>query len=97
MSRWSARSVAQYDLNGKYLKTWSSGKEAATALEIYYGNISRSATGKRFAAGGFFWKYVNKEDFVEQVKICQCCGRKVDGDLMVAISAQCLQRYKQSI
>jgi hypothetical protein len=53
-------SVTQYDLNGLELETFGSVNEAGRQLNIDFSNIAKSATGKRKSAGGFIWKYENK-------------------------------------
>ncbi len=49
------RKVKQYDLNGKYLKTFNSIKEAE--METGAKNIFYVCVGKRKKSGGFIWKY----------------------------------------
>lgn len=48
--------VAQYSLNGKYLKTYPSFKEAASVIGITSGCISACVNGKQKTAGGFVWR-----------------------------------------
>lgn len=51
------KEVEQYDLNGNYLRTWESVKNAGESLKIWSCDISRVCNGKRKTAGGFIWKY----------------------------------------
>ena len=49
------RKVSQYDLNGNYIKTYNSIKEAEYNSKC--GNIIAVCRGYRRQAGGFIWKY----------------------------------------
>ena len=49
------RKVSQYDLNGNYIKTYNSIKEAKYNSKC--GNIIAVCRGYRRQAGGFIWKY----------------------------------------
>ncbi|WP_277407911.1 NUMOD4 domain-containing protein [Lacrimispora xylanisolvens] len=50
--------VLQFDMNGKFVKVWTSIKEAATTLGIKYQGISRVCRGERKSSGGYIWKYL---------------------------------------
>ena len=50
------KSINQYDLNGRFLKTWKSLKEAAKVLGIDYTSISNCLRKKYKSSGGFIWK-----------------------------------------
>lgn len=54
----SPKPVDQFDLNGVFIKTWESAKEASeqvpTANRAY---ITQVCKGKRITAGGFLWAY----------------------------------------
>jgi len=49
--------VNQYDLDGNYIKTWNSLKEASEKLNIKYQGISKCCRNLRPTAYGFKWKY----------------------------------------
>lgn len=49
--------VAQYDLEGNFIKNWNSGKEAANALNIYQPNINLACKTKG-KYKGFKWEFV---------------------------------------
>jgi group I intron endonuclease len=49
--------VIQMDLEGNFLKEWSSIIEAKSTLKL--SNISKVCLGKRNKSGGFKWKYKN--------------------------------------
>lgn len=50
-------SILQYSKDGKFIKEWISGKEAAETLNIQASCISNCCKGKQKSAGGFIWKY----------------------------------------
>lgn len=50
--------VAQYDLNGNFIRNWTSIKDAKTKLNI--NNIPAVCKGKAKQSGGYIWKYINK-------------------------------------
>lgn len=54
----SPKPVNQFDLNGAFIKTWESAKEASeqvpTANRAY---ITQVCKGKRISSGGFLWAY----------------------------------------
>ncbi len=54
-------SVDQYDMNETLLNTYSSIKEAWEATGVSDSKISTVCKGKRNNAGGFIWKYTNRE------------------------------------
>lgn len=49
--------VAQYDLNGNFIREWDGMTVAQNALNIKH--IASVCNGQRKTAGGFIWKYVN--------------------------------------
>jgi len=51
------KKIHQYDLNGKYLKTFNSYKEAILEVGISRTTISICANGKKPSGGGYIWKY----------------------------------------
>lgn len=63
-------SIDQYDLDGKFIRTWNSFIEASKCLGIPHGNMVKSCLRHldpqkykyplgRNSAGGFIWKYHN--------------------------------------
>lgn len=53
--------IDQYDLEGNFIKTWESAKDAARELNISsVGNISSVCRGGRKSTGGFMFKYNNE-------------------------------------
>ena len=55
----SAKAVDQYDLNGKYINTYPSTKEAARELHLDSSTISKVCRGVNKTHGGFVFKYHN--------------------------------------
>lgn len=87
--------VTQYDLDGKYIKTFRSASIASQETNIYLAGISRSALGRRRTSGGFIWRYNNTDYSFSDVVYCQCCGKTADAETMVNISADCLRKLKE--
>lgn len=54
------KSINQYNKEGKFIKQWVSIKEAEQNLGIR--NISSCCKGTYETAGGYIWKYANKEE-----------------------------------
>ena len=52
--------VIQFSINGEYIKTWDSIKNAANALHISQGHIGEVCRGERFSIGGFIFEYKRK-------------------------------------
>ena len=55
------KAVIQYSKQGVVIREWSSMKEAGEALEIARESITRCCKGELKSAGGFIWKYKEKE------------------------------------
>ena len=51
------KSVNQYDLDGNFLKTYSSLSEAHRETGRSISNISKNIRGQANRAGGYIWKY----------------------------------------
>ena len=49
--------ILQYTKEGEFIKEWTSGREASIVLRIPPGNITKCCQDKRKSAGGFVWKY----------------------------------------
>jgi hypothetical protein len=52
-----SRPVNQYDMNGNFIKMYSSAAEAAYENNIAPSGITNCATGRTGSAGNFRWKY----------------------------------------
>ena len=54
-----SKPVCQYSLDGIYIATYKSIKEASKQTGINQGDISCCCRGKYKTSGGYIWKYVN--------------------------------------
>ncbi len=54
-SRW--KPVAQYTLEGVFVKEWESIKSASESMRISHGNIISCCKGVRKSTGGYKWQY----------------------------------------
>jgi group I intron endonuclease len=52
-----SKPIIQHDMNGTFLKEYSSIKEASIITSIHRENISCVLRGKTKTAGGYIWKY----------------------------------------
>ena len=57
-----SKPIAQYDLNGKYLRTFKSASEAARKVNDSQSNISSVARGKRNYSGKYQYAYIENEN-----------------------------------
>ena len=55
----NSKSVSQFTLDGKYIRTFGSGCEAERETGIDQGRISLVCRGKRRQTGGYIWRYNN--------------------------------------
>lgn len=61
--------VSQYDLNHEYINTYGGVNEAGRQLNITITNIAKCARGERANAGGFIWKYDNRDvTIIEEIE-----------------------------
>lgn len=56
------KEVHQYDLEGKYIATYNSQKEAGLITGINSNNICDVCKGRALSAGGFIWTYTKEEN-----------------------------------
>jgi len=66
-----ARAIEQYNLNGEYIRTYSSAQEASEALGIDYSSIKSAAslTNKHHkSSGGFIWVHADETNKDEILK-----------------------------
>jgi len=71
--------INQYTLNGKFIKTWETIKEAAKYHNIHETTIIKCIKGKAAQGKGYIWKYFN--DFSEIIP-CHNSKRTVYLDLI---------------
>ncbi len=58
----TSKKVYQFALNGNFMKVWNSVKEASTTLNISH--IDSVCRGERDSAGGFYWSYEKKFNYI---------------------------------
>lgn len=56
-----SKSVSQYSLKGKKIKTYSSAAAAERATGIFATSIGQRASGKGISAGGYVWRWGNEK------------------------------------
>ena len=71
-----AKEVHQYDMDGNYMASYISSKEAERSTMIPHSNISYAANGKTDSAGGYMWTRVKvdrlpKYHFANGIKVYQ--------------------------
>jgi hypothetical protein len=59
--KYKGKSVVKLDLNGNFIKEYSSIQEAMGDMEVKTSKISECCIGRRKTAGGFKWMY--KEEY----------------------------------
>lgn len=51
----------QFTIDGVFVKSWPSAKDAAISLGLTHTNICKCCRGQLKSCGGYIWKYDNKE------------------------------------
>ena len=59
---YTSKIVYQFALNGNFIKKWNSVKEASKTLNISH--IDSVCRGERDSAGGFYWSYIKKFNYI---------------------------------
>jgi group I intron endonuclease len=52
-----SKPLLQYDLEGNFIKEWSSGTQVKQILKIHSSNIPACCQGKKKTVGGYIWRY----------------------------------------
>lgn len=52
-----AKKIIQYDMSGKYIRSWESSYQASRENKLYSSNIRNCCLGKLNSTGGYRWKY----------------------------------------
>lgn len=71
--------VNQYNLDGKFIKTWEYSIDASNELKIDLASLRLAASGKYKSAGGFQWKYWNDDIECKDIEPYQKSQRKDKG------------------
>lgn len=69
-SRWVAilkKTVSQYDLNGRFIRTFNSRTEAAASVGREATHISAAIKGKTRTSGGYMWR--EGHEYAEQIEV----------------------------
>lgn len=61
------KEVEQYDLQGNYIKSFNSPKEAELALNLNAGDISKGVKKESHQRGGFQWKYKDSDKIIQSI------------------------------
>lgn len=61
-----AKIILQYDLDGNFIREWSSMAEIKRTLNVHIGHIPDVCKGRRNQALGFIWKYKYPDDLIEE-------------------------------
>ena len=62
-THFNSKCIYQFDLNGNFIKSYTSCKLASKETNIYYSSISKTAKNLQKTAGGYIWRYKNKIGF----------------------------------
>lgn len=66
------KEICQYTLEGIFIRTWDSIKEASDMLQLNYSAIQGNISGKTKSSGGFQWKvYIGNTDNIDPVEAKQ--------------------------
>ena len=60
MTKALGKPIAQYTLNGEFIKEYRSTSEAGRTSSVKKSNIQHALSGSNKTAGGFIWKFVSK-------------------------------------
>lgn len=64
MRRTKSKPVDQFTIDGQFIKTWPSAREAARVLGYSQGNISTCCNGKQKTAYGHIWRHAENKEAV---------------------------------
>ena len=56
-----SRKILQYSKSGEFIREWQSAAEVERELNINHSNIADCCKDKRKSAGGFVWRYKEKD------------------------------------
>lgn len=59
--------IIQYNLDGDFIKEWSSIRDASETLQIQH--IPAVCKGIRKSAGGYLWRYKESDDFPQKISV----------------------------
>lgn len=79
-----SKPVAQYNLNGNYIKKYKNLKEAAKSSNCLRSNLIAVIKGRRNSSGGYIWAYI-ENDKIPKVKPVELANNKAKKVLMIDI------------
>lgn len=82
------KAVVQYSLEGDYIATYKSSKQAQKFVGINYSSITKCCSGKYTHGGDFLWKYL--EDFEEGIPQLKITGLSEDKINTIKSAQQCM-------
>ena len=56
-----SRKILQYSKSGEFIREWKGSREVERVLDINNSHIIQCCKGKRKSAGGFVWRYKEKD------------------------------------
>lgn len=71
--------IHQYSLDGKFIRSWESGKQIEKELGFYSTNIYLCCNGGQISAYGFLWSY-DKKDYIEGLEQLEFNQYDLDGN-----------------
>lgn len=71
--------IHQYSLDGKFIRSWKSGKQIEKELGFYSTNIYLCCNGGQISAYGFLWSY-DKKDYIEGLEQLEFSQYDLDGN-----------------
>ena len=87
-----SRPINQYDINGKFLKTYPSVKEAWRA--VGHGNFARAATAENSLCLGYQWRYDNGDrSNIEPYNAYYSCPKRRKAVLQYDLQGNFIRRY----
>ena len=94
------KKVNRYDLNGNFIKQWSSIRKAKETLNWKNEHISQVCQGQRKKAGGFIWKYASNKTKLTKEQVLEIKENKdnLNREQLAKkynVSCSCIQHIKR--
>lgn len=86
--------VSKYKINGEYICTFNSAREAAQAVGVDVSNIRRNCSGDTKTCAGFRWAWGESTEKLEELKEGRIKGRVV---LQYSKEGQLIGQYKNVV
>lgn len=94
----NSKKVLQYNLDGSFIKEWSSASEAESTLGYSSGNISNVCRGVGKSAMGYMWKYKEEDNIPDFIEACTTKGtpRKHTGLLQLDRDGNLIKEWRSN-